>query len=427
MGAWSASVAGNDTAQDLKYEYTAAFYYYDVPEALQKIDTYVRAEGFDESDEEEWCNYVYSLADFMWKKGILTEEIKQKAIGMIDSGFGLELWAESGEKMLRDRKKALEKFRKQLLSDLPPKKKIKPNVHLEQIFDDGDLIAIQLKTAGVKYAANYQKPMSDDEFHALDGKYVLIQKIKCYSSWSSSIVPEVKDYWAVFRLFDGIYDGIPDCSDIKTLENAKFFEHPSTGILALFSCESNMFYFKRRNYRILGNYKDSIAAYLTTRFASLSFSAHHDGYNIESYFLAAMGKTVVCEPYKGTIEGLKNICRLANGYGKFDYSLSKGQNEQNRWNEETIIFANVDESLSVGSKFYGIKFGRTVGVISVLNGQINNFYVEGQYQSLGFGTTLLKYVVENSAEPLSIEIPETSKILRHICSKVDGLTVKLRQ
>ena len=80
MGTWNTSVTGNDTAKDLYIEYTAAFYKFDVEEALKRIDSYIRTEMFDESDEEEWCNYIYSLADFMWKKGILADSVKKKAI-----------------------------------------------------------------------------------------------------------------------------------------------------------------------------------------------------------------------------------------------------------------------------------------------------------------------------------------------------------
>ena len=72
LGAWNTSITGNDTAQDLISEYQAAFYYYDVNTALEKIDYYVRTEGLSEDDQEEWCNYYYSLADFMHKKGIST-------------------------------------------------------------------------------------------------------------------------------------------------------------------------------------------------------------------------------------------------------------------------------------------------------------------------------------------------------------------
>ena len=139
MGAWSTSITGNDTAQDLKSEYQAAFYYYDVETALQKIDEYVRTEMFSESDEEEWCDYYYSLADFMWRKGILTEKIKNTALEMIDSGFGLEIWAESGKTILNKRKKELEKFREKLLSEQPPRKKIRIDLYMTPIFEKGDI------------------------------------------------------------------------------------------------------------------------------------------------------------------------------------------------------------------------------------------------------------------------------------------------
>ena len=72
MGSWSAGVWGNDTAEDLKFEYQCAFYRYDPEEAVRRLDEYVRTSVGDESDTIEWCNYIYSLADFMWKKGTLT-------------------------------------------------------------------------------------------------------------------------------------------------------------------------------------------------------------------------------------------------------------------------------------------------------------------------------------------------------------------
>ena len=115
MGSWGAGISGNDTAMDLRSEYQAAFYFYDVETALEKIDAYVRKEGFDESDAGEWCDYYYSLADFMWKKGILTEAVRDRAIGMIDAGFGLDIWEESGKAALRERNKVLEKFRENVL------------------------------------------------------------------------------------------------------------------------------------------------------------------------------------------------------------------------------------------------------------------------------------------------------------------------
>ena len=123
MGTWNTSINGNDTAQDLKSDYQAAFFYNDVETALAKIDAYVRR-AFDESDEEEWASYYYSLSEFMWKHGILTDEVRNHAVEMIDSGFGLDIWEAEGKSILNKRKKVLAEFREKLLSPQPPKKKI---------------------------------------------------------------------------------------------------------------------------------------------------------------------------------------------------------------------------------------------------------------------------------------------------------------
>ena len=157
-------------------------------------------------------------------------------------------------KTLDSRKKKLAEFKEKLLSPQPPKKKIKPNVHTERIFDDGDIIAVQLQTVGKTYTEQESKSISEEDFHNFDGKYVLMQLVNCYASWTSCIVPEVKDYWACFRLFDGIYDTVPNDVDLLSLKDALI--HQGQKISSIFTCESNMFYFKRRNYKVMCNRKD---------------------------------------------------------------------------------------------------------------------------------------------------------------------------
>ena len=156
------------------------------------------------------------------KRGILTDEIRDRAIQLIDSDFGLEIWAESGEKILNQRKKALADFRAMLLSPMGPKKKIKPDVYTDTIFNEGDIVAIQLKTANksiAKHAREYTD-MTDEEFHSYDGKYVLLAKISDKSSWQCAMVPEIHDWWANFRSLNGIYEEIPDSVDTDRLTDA---------------------------------------------------------------------------------------------------------------------------------------------------------------------------------------------------------------
>lgn len=247
MGAWSVSITGNDTAQDLLSEYQAAFFYYDAETALSKIDAYVRDEGINEFDEDEWCDYYYSLAMFMWKKGILTDSVRAKAIEMIDSGFGLELWADSGNKVLEKRKKALANFKEKLLSPQCEKKKIHINLHLSPIFDIGDVVAFQLKTADKTYIPHDSR-FNKDFFNDANGKYVVVRKLEDHISYRSSIVPEIADHWAVFQLYSKIFDTLPDISEMATIGWANTGDAQGT-----FICESSLFYFKKRNYQIIGN------------------------------------------------------------------------------------------------------------------------------------------------------------------------------
>ena len=124
MGTWSVSITGNDTSQDLMSEYRAAFYYNDVDVAVSKINKYVRKNGYDESFENEWCDYYYSLADFMWCNGILTDAVRDEAVRLIDIGFGLDVWEESGAEILQKRNAVLQAFRDKITSAQPAKKKI---------------------------------------------------------------------------------------------------------------------------------------------------------------------------------------------------------------------------------------------------------------------------------------------------------------
>lgn len=421
MGTWNTSITGNDTAKDLYIEYTAAFYKFDVEEALKRIDNYIRAEMFDESDEEEWCNYIYSLADFMWKKGILTDSIRNKAVEMIDSGFGLELWQEAGPKDLDSRKKKLAEFKEKLLSPQLSKKKIKPNVHTERIFDDGDIIAVQLQTVGKTYTEQESKPISEEDFHDFDGKYVLMQLVNCYASWTSCIVPEVKDYWACFRLFDGIYDTVPNDVDLLSLKDALI--HQGQKISSIFTCESNMFYFKRRNYKVICNRKDLLSGLDTNSNNSIFWGINKPWSNPDSQIIAAMGNEIVCREFIGTDEQLAHICRFSNRYGRFDYSMSREENEARYIAEETIIAERIQRAISDGGKLYSISFGREIGIVTINKGHIDNLYIEGQYQRNGFGTRLLEYALSIVTGEAYIDVPVSNKALMHLCNKL-GLKKK---
>ena len=317
MGTWSASITGNDTAHDLMQEYNVAFYKFPVEEALEKLDAWVRAHYCNESDPEEWVNYYYSLADFMWKKGILPDHVRDRAVEMIDSRFGMELWEED-KTALRQREKALAKFREKLLSPQPPKKRIKPNVHMEPIFHSGDLIAVKLQTAGKPYIKRYKRvapayDFSDEEFHTLNGKYVLIQLIECRASWSSVFAPEIKDWWAAFRLFEGVYDVPPVEIDVNSLRTVLFGDDYESRFYGSFYCESSMFRFKKREYVLLGNVPIEPERYAFTHEFLINWGIDKPWENADSDLLSSMGKQITVRLHEGDLKPLDELCRLAIG------------------------------------------------------------------------------------------------------------------
>ena len=256
MGSWGAGISGNDTAMDLRREYQAAFCCFDVETALEKLDAYVRKEGFDESDEGEWCDYYYSLADFMWKKGILTEAVRNRAIEMIDAGFGLEIWEESGRAALRERQKVLEKFREKLCSEQPTRKKIKIDLYRKPVFETGDVVAFQLQTRDQIYLPPederwWLRSRFDEGFYrACHGKWVVIRKAFDHVSYQSSVAPEVRDIWPYFQLYGALFDECPSMEMLKEIPWAKTKYNPGTGV---FSTEGTLSYLKKRNYRIIGS------------------------------------------------------------------------------------------------------------------------------------------------------------------------------
>ena len=421
MAQWNVSISGNDTAIDLIPEYTAAFYAYDTQKALRAIDSYVRESMFDESDTEEWCNYIYSLADFMWKRGILTKKIKTTAIEMIDSGFGMEVWEDASERVQNARERRLAEFRERLLSPQPPKKNIKPNVHMEKIFEVGDLVAVQLQTANKKYTGGSERPMTEEEFRAMDGKYVLMQHVGCHASWYSKVVPEVKDYWAHFRLFEGVWDEPPVDVDPSVLKDAIL--HEGSKFSSVFYSECNMHYFRRRNYKIVGKYM-TLPKKTYSRDCSLLWQMEREQTNPDSIILSAMGKERFCGDFTGDEEELRAICGSANRYGRYNQTLSKEENERLFRAECDAILKRIAETVSAGGRIISISYGTTVGIATLHKTRIDNVYIRGNYQRNGFGSELMKYAVENAGTRAYVDIPSENKALLSICEGLEMVPVK---
>ncbi len=379
MGTWSASITGNDTALDMIEEYKVAFSYFDVPTGLAKLDQFVRS-NFDESDEDEWCAYFYSLAEFMWKNGILTDEIRDKAVQMVDSDFGMETWIEAGKSAVNQRRKALAKFREKIMSPQCEPKKIKLNhIYPDDIFEDGEVIAIQLKTAGKKYVpGNMCEPISDEEFLSYDNKYVIIQKAYSKEQHFCGVMPELCDRTAVFVLFKGIYDS-PEAVDITKLEKADF-KCGRSALTCHFEHFSSMFHFKKRGYKIIGKMEPLMtSAEEDCQTSFLNLGDNYPQTNADSRLIAAvLDYEVVLKEHDKAISD-EFLADMVTSYvhWKWNYSYAFSAKEKDEYlarkakmNEaRKELYAACHEMLEKGAKVYKIYYAYPLGYAIKLSGE----------------------------------------------------------
>lgn len=425
MGAWGAGITSNDTAQDLRAEFNAVFGAMGVDEAVGALDAHVRSWTTDE-DDVTWADYVYALADFMWKKGILTDEVRDRAVGMIDAGYATDEWRDAGKSALRAREKALAALRTELLSPLPPKKKIKADVNSDELFTDGDVVALKLQTAGKPYTAGKENDsITEADFRACDGKYVLLQKVATRISWQSAIVPDSpsgSDKWAVFRLFRGVYDTIPEHPDVSALKEAAFVVSHSIDRLTrtpLFSCESRMSCFKKRDAVVVGHDEAGLDALRPadgnwyTPVQSLFFGVNKPWSNIDSDLFAAMDRAPTVVPFAGGTDELRGIIGSAIRYGRFRYGLSEEENER-IFNEETdAAMKTVGDVLTDGGQVFLLRIGVTVGEAAVLQGCIRSIRFKDRYVS--FVPEFLRLLSERIGPGLCVNVPTDNSALLDAC------------
>lgn len=222
MGAWSVSITGNDTAQDLLVEYSVAFSRRDPDAATALLDAYVTREWQCTpcDDDGDWVDYRYSLADFMWKKGVLTNAIRDEVIAMIDRGAGLSLYDHAPT--LRKRQKVLAGFRAQLLSPQLPRKPIRVSrAQMTLPYAVGDVIAMRLHTADCSLA-HHRPRLSEAAFRALDGQWFVWQMVKAQVSWRSAIDPEVFDVWPYYRMYAAVFPEVPTLSQLEDVPFVQF-------------------------------------------------------------------------------------------------------------------------------------------------------------------------------------------------------------
>ena len=122
MGAWGTGIYQNDVAEDIKHDYINKQKAGKSEETALKEVLYENKVIFEDEDDKygAWC----ALADTMWKYGRLTEEIKRKALEVIEEEKNCieERW--NSRKDIAKRMQVLSNLKEQLISEQPSKKRI---------------------------------------------------------------------------------------------------------------------------------------------------------------------------------------------------------------------------------------------------------------------------------------------------------------
>ena len=184
MGVWGVAILSNDIAEDIKFRYKDLLGNgYSNEDASQIIIE----ENLNELDNEEILIFWLSFALIQWKLGRLQENIKNKALEIIDSGVELENWNED-LKLKKRRETALFKLKQQLILPQPAAKKIPKRFVADTAFKAGDAISYQLAS----------------------GDYIILKVIDIIEQWTG-------DRYPLFEICDWYGKVIPSKDEISKL------------------------------------------------------------------------------------------------------------------------------------------------------------------------------------------------------------------
>lgn len=188
MSAWGTALFSDDFAKDVRDDYVEKII---LGKTNEEATEYVKQTSMPKEDDEDYPVFWIALAVTQWKKGRLLDDVRQKALEVLDSGGDLERWLEEGPEKYEKRKKVLADAKELLLSPMPPAKKLSVPAYLASTpWKIGDVISYKLACDEEKYplyAGKYVLLRVTD--HYTNQKGVVIAVIAAYA-WCGSKAPE---------------------------------------------------------------------------------------------------------------------------------------------------------------------------------------------------------------------------------------------
>lgn len=233
MGAWGTALYSNDTSSDVRHICNEIYPFVSVEEATRLIlKEYADIANGDIIDNE-YANFWFALADWQWKHGVLTDEIKNKTISLLEAHTGIEEWEESGS--AADVKKRLEVMDKLLcqLKSPQPEIKLPKSKAAKAKHKLGDIIVFRTCSKEYEYAESVWNISSCGfkDFYAEEVASKLQEKIsppyQAYEKYMavlcvgfieepySKYVPDIMETRSIYAYYDYMSDKKPTLDDLK--------------------------------------------------------------------------------------------------------------------------------------------------------------------------------------------------------------------
>lgn len=181
MGTWGTGLYQNDLSADVRDDYISKLKAgKSDEEALQEILNEYKEES---EDYDEKYDFYLGLADTLWKNGRLTDEIKNRALILLEQDKTSERW--ENDKIRKKRMSVLDKLQEQLITSMPDRKKIPVHKPYKLGLEEGQVYYFQIEEPLEGY----------EKYDKYVGKYVLMYVDKIYT-----------DDWQVKGVFDEIAD-----------------------------------------------------------------------------------------------------------------------------------------------------------------------------------------------------------------------------
>ncbi len=219
MGSWGTAIYSNDTSSDVRDMCNEVYPLVGVEKGTELIlEEY--AEIINGDVDNDYADFWYALADWQWKHGILSDDVKNKTIALLEAHTGIEEWMESGTAAdVRKRLAVMDKLLTQLKSSQPDIKIPKPKIAKPK-HKPGDIIVVRTCTKEndpenwiwnierCTYSYIYKPEIASKVSEVLDppydahDKYIAILCVGTEKMPHSQYVDGIFDEYSVYAFYD---------------------------------------------------------------------------------------------------------------------------------------------------------------------------------------------------------------------------------